>query len=135
MSESAHAFDLSRTYVHLHDGPAAVPVKVGADFWATIDRRTDLTDGRLVMIFRYAKAVEWDHWEMHPAGDEIVCLLSGALDLVLEEDGRERIVELRDHATCIVPRGVWHTGTVRAPSETLHITRGAGTVHRARPSA
>jgi mannose-6-phosphate isomerase-like protein (cupin superfamily) len=130
MSENLDAFDLGRTYVHLQDGPAAVPVQVGADFWATFDHRTDLNDGRLVMIFRSPKAVAWDHWEMHPAGDEIVCLLSGALDLVLEEDGRERIIELRGHATTIVPRGVWHTGTVRAPSETLHITRGAGTLHR-----
>jgi mannose-6-phosphate isomerase-like protein (cupin superfamily) len=123
-------FDLTRTYVHLEDGPAAVPVKVGPDFWATIDRRTDLNRGRLVTVFRYPQAVDWDHWEVHPEGDEIVCLLSGALDLVLEEDGRERVVELRDRATYIVPRGVWHRGTVRAPSEALHITRGAGTQHR-----
>ena len=38
----ATAFDILDTYVHLADGPEAVPVPVGPDFWATIDRRTDI---------------------------------------------------------------------------------------------
>ena len=33
---------LHRTYLHLEDGPAVVPIDVGDDFWATIAERTEL---------------------------------------------------------------------------------------------
>jgi len=26
---------------------------------------------------------DWDHWEMHPAGDELIVLLSGSIDFRL----------------------------------------------------
>jgi mannose-6-phosphate isomerase-like protein (cupin superfamily) len=73
---------------------------------------------------------DWPHWEMHPAGDEIVYQLSGAMDLVLDETSGERVVSLQPHRGCIVPRGVWHRGLLRAPGEALFITRGKGTKHR-----
>jgi oxalate decarboxylase/phosphoglucose isomerase-like protein (cupin superfamily) len=69
---------------------------------------------------------------MHPAGDEVVCLLSGAIDVVLEEQHGERVVGLEPGSTCIVPRGVWHRAIVHEPGDTLHITRGEGTQHRPR---
>ncbi len=122
-------FDLETTYLVLADGPEARRIEVGPDFWQTIDQRGDLA-GRMVAIFRYE--ADWNNWEMHPDGDEIVMLLSGAIDLVLEEAGGERTVELRDRSTVIVPRGIWHTANARGPSEALHITRGAGTRHRRR---
>ena len=119
------SFDITDTYVHLSDGPEARPVEVGPDFWEKIGGREDLHGGRLVCAFHFSES--WKSWEMHPAGDEIVMLLSGAVDLVLEQQGGPRVIELRDRATCIVPAGVWHTARVHRPSEALHITRGAGT--------
>jgi mannose-6-phosphate isomerase-like protein (cupin superfamily) len=123
-------FDLATTYVQLDDGPQAFAVEVDDEFWATIDRRSELRGGRLVGTFHNAK--EWDVWEMHPAGDEVVCLLTGAVDVVLVEPEGERVVELGAGQTCIVPRGVRHRAIVREPGETLHITRGDGTQHRPR---
>lgn len=39
------------------------------------------------------QAASWDHWERHPAGEEILTLLSGELEIVLEiETGEERAV-------------------------------------------
>jgi mannose-6-phosphate isomerase-like protein (cupin superfamily) len=122
-------FDLETTYLVLADGPDAKRIEVGPDFWQTIDQRDDLA-GRMVGVFRYD--ADWNSWEVHPDGDEIVMLLSGAVDLVLEEPGGERVVALRDRAACVVPRGVWHTANAHGPSEALHITRGAGTRHRPR---
>jgi quercetin dioxygenase-like cupin family protein len=122
------AFDLSTTYVHLADGPAARPVAVGPDFWETIDRRTDLAGGRLVLVCH--NTADWPAWERHPAGEEIVYLLSGAVDLVFEEPAGERTIALCPGRAVIVPRGVWHRGIVHAPGDTLHITRGDGTEHR-----
>ena len=124
------AFDLATTYVQLDDGPAAVPVEVDDEFWATIDRRPELQGGRLVGTFHNAE--DWDMWEMHPAGDEVVCLLSGAVDVVLDEPDGERVVQLKAGQTCIVPRGVWHRAIVGEPGDALHITRGEGTQHRPR---
>ena len=70
---SAASFDLTDTYVHIADGPEAIPLEVGDDFWEKIATRTDLGDGRLVGAFRFD--ADWDSWERHPAGDEIVILL------------------------------------------------------------
>jgi mannose-6-phosphate isomerase-like protein (cupin superfamily) len=120
---SPSTFDLINTYVHLKDGAEAVPVAVGDDFWATIDKRTELHSGRLVTLFHIQSTDEWVHWEMHPAGDEIVCLLSGAIDLILQEGERERSLELRSRAAGIIPRGVWHRAIVHTPSDVLFITR------------
>jgi mannose-6-phosphate isomerase-like protein (cupin superfamily) len=124
------AFDLATTYVQLDDGPQAFAVEVDDEFWQTIDRRSELQGGRLVG--RFHNAQDWDIWEMHPAGDEVVCLLSGAIDVVLDEPDGERVVELEAGRTFIVPRGVWHRAIVREPGDTLHITRGEGTQHRPR---
>ncbi|MFO0574990.1 MAG: cupin domain-containing protein [Polyangia bacterium] len=124
------AFDLKSTYVHLSDGPAAVEVPVGPDFWERIGSRADLQSGRLVTRFR--QTADWPHWELHPAGEEVLHLISGALELVLEKPGGERSVMLRAGDTFIVPRGTWHRGIVHEAGELLGITYGAGTQHRPR---
>jgi mannose-6-phosphate isomerase-like protein (cupin superfamily) len=124
------AFDLATTYVQLDDGATAFAVEVDDTFWQTIDLRPELQGGRLVGVFHNAR--DWDIWEMHPAGDEVVCLLSGAIDVVLDEPDGERAVELEPGRTCIIPRGVWHRAIVREAGDTLHITRGEGTQHRPR---
>jgi len=123
-------FDVATTYVQRDDGPQAFAVEVDDEFWQTIDRRPGLQGGRLVGT--YHNAQDWDLWEMHPAGDEVMCLLSGAIDVVLDEADGERVVPLEAGQTCIVPRGVWHRAIVREPGDTLHITRGEGTQHRPR---
>jgi len=123
-------FDLATTYVQLDDGPQAFAVEVDDEFWQTIDRRPDLQGGRLVGTYHNAR--DWDIWEMHPAGDEVVCLLSGAIDVVLDEADGERVVPLEAGQTCIVPRGVWHRAIVLEAGDTLNITRGEGTQHRPR---
>jgi len=122
-------FDLADTYLQLDDGPRAHRVwAVVEHFWEQIADRPDLDGGRLVMMMRYTD--DWDSWEMHPAGDELVYVLDGAVDLILDEEHRERVVELRGRSGCVVPRGVWHRGVVHRPGDVLYITRGAGTQHR-----
>jgi len=67
---------------------------------------------------------------MHPAGDELVYLLEGAVDMVLDEGDGERVVELRGRSAVLVPAGAWHRAIVHEPGDVLHITRGHGTQHR-----
>jgi mannose-6-phosphate isomerase-like protein (cupin superfamily) len=127
----ADGFDLITTYVHLDDSGTATPVAVDESFWKALMEGRDggLNAGRLVMNFEFSD--DWDTWEMHPAGDEVVCLLHGSIDLVLEGVDGETTIELRKgRPCCIVPRGVWHTAKVHEPSAVLHITEGAGTQHR-----
>ena len=124
------SFDLASTYVCLSPSGRASTIEVTPEFWATIDERDDLTEGRLVSAF--ACDADWPHWEMHPHGEEILVLLSGKMTMVLEERGEERRVELREGRACIVPPGTWHRAIVHVPSKLLAITYGRGTEHRER---
>ena len=75
-------------------------------------------------------SIDSNTWELHPAGDDLLYVLSGAIDVVLQEEGGERVVELRAGAACIVPRGTWHRQKVRTPGDMLFITPGEKTQHR-----
>jgi mannose-6-phosphate isomerase-like protein (cupin superfamily) len=121
-------FDPLATFVHLPDGPDATLLEVTSDFWERLVARQDLHGGRLVSSYRFEE--DWPSWERHPAGDEIVVLLSGAMDFVLDEAGVEKVVSLRGRRAVVVPRGVWHTARVLEPSEAIFFTRGEGTEHR-----
>jgi oxalate decarboxylase/phosphoglucose isomerase-like protein (cupin superfamily) len=120
-------FDLISTYVHLEPGGGAGPEEVNPDFWARIAKRP-YEGMRLVATFQMTEDTRT--WEMHPAGDEVLYLLSGSVDIVLQDGDAERVVELRTRGACIVPRGIWHRQIVHSPSEMLFITPGAGSQHR-----
>ena len=64
--------------------------------------------------------------EVHPDGDELLYLVSGAMSLRLEYPGRDVEVELHAGQAVVVPQGVWHKLTLREPSQILHITPGPG---------
>ena len=74
----------------------------------------------------------WDSWERHPAGEELVLLVSGRVDLVQEIDREQRVVPLRAGQAVINPRGVWHTVDVHEPGDALFVTPGRGTENRPR---
>ncbi len=124
-------FDPAATYIQIFDGPEAKQVPVDPEFWARIGDRAELHEGRLVTVFDQKRG-PWNGWEMHPAGDEILYLLSGAMELVLEQGGKENRARLDAGRAFIVPRGAWHTADVTAEGKLLAITRGAGTSHRPR---
>lgn len=85
-----------------------------------------------VLISGYEFSADWSTWERHPAGDEMVLLLSGRVTLTLEAQSGETLVELADPGSyAIVPRGIWHTARVPVPSRMLFITPGEGTEIRA----
>ena len=130
------AFDLSRTYLHLGrgpDGPTATPLP---DFTFTPECLADYTErfaedgpeGRLVCVV--GQDVTWDTWERHPAGEEVVYLISGRVDLVQDRDGGEHVIELHAGETAVNPANVWHTARVHEPGLALFITPGIGTEHR-----
>ncbi|WP_044989003.1 cupin domain-containing protein [Sorangium cellulosum] len=130
-------FDLRSTYLHLADGGDALPIEVRPTFWQELmsgdSEAADIrriTDEGGWLVIRYPLTEDTPQWEMHPAGDEILVLLSGASDVVLEEQGGERVVALLAGAACKVPQGAWHRILVREPGDLLSITYGKGTQHR-----
>jgi mannose-6-phosphate isomerase-like protein (cupin superfamily) len=126
-------FDLATTHIHLGLGARAIPVpdfEWSDEFLTRYEEQTaaDGDEGRLVMISTMTST--WDFWERHPAGEEVVVLLSGRSDLVQEVDGEERAVELLPGQAVINPTGVWHRSVVHEPGDVLFITPGRGTEHR-----
>ena len=85
-------------------------------------------NGWLVSEFTFE--THWPSWEMHPNADEFVYLLSGSVEVLLERPEGPQKVVLKGSGAVVVPRGIWHTAKVAAPSRMLHVTRGAGTEHR-----
>jgi mannose-6-phosphate isomerase-like protein (cupin superfamily) len=125
------ALDLTSTYLHLGEGPDVTVVPVTPDFWPTIDDRTDLQRGRLVTSFVHDG--DWDVWEMHPVGDEVIVVLGGSTTFHLDDDrGSVSQVRVDAPAAVVVPTGTWHTADVHEPGPILVITWGEGTQHRPR---
>jgi mannose-6-phosphate isomerase-like protein (cupin superfamily) len=132
-SGALDAFDLARTFVHLGRDSTATPLpdfEWSADYVEAYRRRfaTDGKEGRLVCVI--AQDATWDGWERHPAGEEVVVLLSGRVDIVQELDGADHIVELRPGEAMVNPANVWHTARVHEQGLALFITPGDGTEHR-----
>lgn len=124
------AFSPLTTYVHLKDlGSASVLPVDPLEFWKNPAARPELASGRIVVGSRYEK--DMPHWEMHPSGDELLVGLSGAFDVHLQDGPAGQRLALEAGQVVLVPFGIWHRITVRAPGEILFVTPGKGTQHRA----
>jgi mannose-6-phosphate isomerase-like protein (cupin superfamily) len=119
-------FRLSSTFVHLDMSGKAREVEAGPDFFRSFKSRADLQNGRLMGALRISEGLS--HWEMHPDGDEILYLLSGSVDVELEDE--QRCIRLSDMTACVVPCGTWHRTVVHQPGKMIFITPGNGTQHR-----
>ncbi len=122
------AFDLATTYVHLDGKDDAVAIPVTETFWPELMSGERDYDGRLVTANRVSENMT--HWEVHPAGGELLIAMSGAFDAVLDEPEGERRVALDGGRAFIVPQGIWHRVVVREAGDIVFITPGEGTDHR-----
>jgi mannose-6-phosphate isomerase-like protein (cupin superfamily) len=68
--------------------------------------------------------------EMHPDGDELLYLISGAVTVRLELPDGEQSIELGAGDALVVPRGTWHEVALREPGRLVHVTPGPGGEHR-----
>lgn len=119
------------SYIHLAEDGAASQLPGGAAFWSQPESEIErYGQGWLISEFEFS--ADWPNWEMHPEADEFVYLLSGAVEMHLEQrDGSVSKLVLAGSAAVVVPRGLWHTAKLLSgPSRMLHVTRGAGTQHR-----
>lgn len=127
-------FALSSTYVRIRPDASVEPLAVDETFWQRLVSGDLGSFHNEFLVSYHAFTEDWAQWEIHPNGDEIVCLLSGSVTLVLEpEGGRHRAVDLDEAGRfVIVPRGTWHTASVHEPARMLFITAGEDTQHRPR---
>ncbi len=124
---------IDSTFVVFDARGTATPVDVTPGFWDELTRRFgDFSGKLLVSSFHFEQ--DWPTWECHPHGDEWIGLLSGDFDLHMDlpdgHDGPRRVRLHKPGAFVIVPKGVWHTARVRAPSAALFVTPGQGTLTR-----
>lgn len=102
---------------------------INPSFWATADERRELTDGRLLSVFDYE--TDWTWWERHPLGDELVYVLTGEIEIHLDDGEQQWSIGLPRGTASIVPRGTWHSARVPRPSTVLFVTpTPASTEHR-----
>ncbi len=67
--------------------------------------------------------------EMHPDGDEFLHVISGAMEVLVDDGDEESIgsvttVLLQRGDACVVPRGLWHRVVALEPGLLLHVTPG-----------
>ena len=128
MSTSRNILD---SYLHVQDDGRVDAIPTSASFWEELagGLHPQLDRGRLLSAFTFDEP--WSSWERHPAGDELVMLITGAATLVLEEAGAERCVELAaPGAYVLVPRNTWHTARTSVATTMLFLTPGLGTEHK-----
>jgi mannose-6-phosphate isomerase-like protein (cupin superfamily) len=124
-------FNLSSTFVRLRPDASVEALHVDDTFWKRLTTGQLGTFHHEYLVTSHAFDTDWPMWEMHPNGDEIVCLLSGSATFILEREGRHDAIDLAESgAYLIVPKGIWHTAKARSASRMLFITAGEGTQHR-----
>jgi mannose-6-phosphate isomerase-like protein (cupin superfamily) len=130
MNTQPKSFDLTSTFVVLQPDQSATAVEVTPTLYEDLNKGFDgFRDRRLISSFSCER--DWTMWEMHPAGDEIVYLLSGSVELVLERGDFHAAVRLAEPgAYTIIPKGTWHTAKTKVPANMLFVTPGEGTRHK-----
>ena len=135
MSDNEHV-DLTTGAIHLGTGARAVPLPDfdwSAEYLEGYQLRfaADGIEGRLVVMV--GGGDDWTSWERHPAGEEVVLVVSGRLDLIQRTaDGGERRIPLGPGQAAINPAGVWHTADVHGQATGFFVTPGVGTQGRPR---
>ena len=132
----AQALTLGTRPIHLGLGAKSVPQPEftgGMEWYGEYEQRnsSDGAEGRLVSQHRFSE--DWDMWEMHPHGDEVVICTHGLIVLHQQQrDGEVETVTLGPGDYAINGPGVWHTADIADSATAIFITAGKGTQHRPR---
>jgi len=122
--------NLSETFAVLAPSLAITPVLVTPTIYQEIDERFGGFKGH-VLVAMHEFRERWPSWEVHPKGDELVVLLSGEAQMVLDEKGGKRVAHLAKPGDyVIVPRGTWHTALICVETRMLFVTPGEGTENK-----
>lgn len=124
---------ISENVVVMSKSFSADTLAVTDSLWSEIDRKYGDFSGR-TLISSFSFDDDWPTWEIHPAGDEIVCLLSGRARMILASPDGDVSIMLDEPGTfVVVPRNTWHTAKVDTPTSMLFFTPGEGTINAEQP--
>ena len=135
---AGETIDLSDNYLLLEPDGTSLRLPGGKEFWSQV-MSGNATDPGIRQLLGSQQArllsvlpvgADWAHWEMHPAGDEILLMLAGTATFVLDLPDGLKEVALGAGRLVVIPSGVWHTAKVREPGRLLALTAGSGTQHR-----
>jgi len=130
------ATDVTRHPIHLGLGATA---EIEPEFTGDLQwyeaygarHAADGAEGRLVGMHTFTG--DWDVWEVHPEGSEVVLCIAGEMTLHQEKpDGSHESVTLGPGQYAINEPGTWHTADVKDEATAVFITAGKGTQHRER---
>lgn len=119
--------DMLKTFAVLRPDLGLDLRDVTDDFYESLESDYDNFAGH-VLVASHRFEADWPTWERHPAGDELVTLVSGRATFLLRTGSGDQAVELNNPGEfVVVPRGLWHTAQVNEPTVMLFITPGEGT--------
>ncbi len=125
--------EFAASFVVLDKNFNANVVPVTPELYEHIDEEYKDFAGHL-LLSSYTFTEDWPTWEVHPAGDEFVVLVSGDVELVLALEDGDDVTRMNEPGTfVIVPRNTWHTARVHSPAVMLFVTPGEGTENREEP--
>ena len=135
MSELQNPANLKTTFVIVNAEQSADTLPVTETVWSDMDEKFGNFAGHsLVASFSFDD--DWPTWEIHPHGDEVVCLMSGDATMILDTaEGEQRVRLNQPGAFVIVPQATWHTAKVHAPTTMLFVTPGQDTENRETPGS
>lgn len=123
--------NLTDTFAVFKPDLTVEPIAVTPTIYEELDRRFNHFKGHS-LIAMHGFNSDWPTWEKHPAGDEIVVLLSGAATMTLRKKSGDETVRLTEPGSyLVVPKDTWHTAHISEPTRMLFITPGEGTENRA----
>jgi len=131
VSDAARSYNLESTYLRLRSDVSIEALNGDASFWPRLmgGELGTFHNEYLMTTFDYAR--DWTHWEMHPLGDELVCVLSGSAVMVLEQSTQQNLIVLdKPGEFVLVPKGTWHTARISGACRMLFVTAGEGTQMR-----
>ena len=124
-------FELASTFLRLRSDVSIEPLPVDGSFWQRIGSGQLGSFHNEYLVTTHAYEADWPMWEMHPNGDEVVCLLSGSVLFILDlPEGPTQLPLTQPGSYVLVPRGTWHTARSTGACRLLFITAGEGTQHR-----
>lgn len=127
---SSQNLKLAEVFAVLKPGLSVETIRVTPTVYEELDSRFDGFKNH-VLVSEYEFSENWPSWERHPAGDEIVVLLSGHTEMIMRKDGDDECISLVEPGSfVVVPGGTWHTARTSVATRMLFVTPGEGTEHR-----
>ena len=123
--------NLESTFARLRSDASIETMEVDDSFWPKLlsGHLGDFHNEYLVTSFKFTE--DWPTKELHPNGDELVCLISGKAEFILEKEEGNETVELSEPGSFVfVPKGIWHTAKIASSAHMVFITAGEGTLNK-----